>query len=199
MCDNVRECEAAKRQGFIGAPSEGGDEASSLRVRPARPGDSTAILAIHRDAFETDTEANLVEALLADGDAVISLVAVENSVVVGHALLSRLHIEGEAGEVEVLGLAPLAVRPQAQNRGIGSALVEASVVAAADAGWRAIVVLGHPDFYPRFGFTPAMPRGILPPWPEVPADAWMVAELAEGSLIGASGTVAYPRAFDDAV
>jgi putative acetyltransferase len=203
MCDNGRECAAAKAQGFAGPGADrfvalGAEGApAGVAVRPSRPADLPAILAVHRSAFETDAEAHLVEALIASGDAVVSLVAVENAMVAGHVLLSTVSIEVPGESKQPLSLAPVAVRPESQRIGIGSRLVEASLQAARDAGWPAVIVLGHPDFYPRFGFVPAVPLGILPPWPDVPEEAWMVAELSPGWLDGVSGTVAFPPPFDE--
>ncbi len=205
MCDNARECEAAKRQGFEGNGADAfeglgsSDAPAGVVIRAARPADSRAIASVHQAAFETDAEARLVEALLAEGDGVISLVAVENAMVVGHVLLSRVTIGEDDSAAEALSLAPVAVRPDSQRRGIGSALVQASLDAAREQGWEGIVVLGHPGFYPRFGFEPATPRGILPPWPDVPEEAWMVAELSPGALGGVAGVVAFPRAFEEVV
>jgi putative acetyltransferase len=210
VCDNARECEAARLQGFgverastrpdavepIGADEMG--SGSGVRIRPAEPGDETAILGIHRAAFETDAEAELVEALLASGDGVISLVALENAVVVGHVLLSRVTV-GDDARAKMVSLAPVAVRPEFQCRGVGSRLVRASVDVAREQGWDAVVVLGHAAFYPRFGFVPATPLGILPPWPDIPEDAWMVAELSDGVLDGLAGVVSFPPPFDAAV
>ncbi len=204
MCDNARECEAAKRQGFVGNGVDrfdalGSGELSGASIRPARPSDLPALLAVHRSAFETGAEAALVEVLLASGDGIISIVAVENAMVVGHVLLSVVSIQGPGGATGALCLAPVAVRPEAQHAGIGSRLVQASLEAAAEQGWPAVIVLGHPGFYPRFGFVPATPLGILPPWPDVPEEAWMVAELSPGALDGIAGVVAFPSAFDEAV
>jgi putative acetyltransferase len=205
MCDNARECEAAKRQGFNGNGAEPLDGAGvngdppGVVIRPARPGDSRAIASVHRSAFDTDAEARLVEALIAEGDGVISLVAVENAVVVGHVLLSTVTIGRAGSAAEALSLAPIAVRPDSQRSGIGSALVQASLDAAREQEWGSVVVLGHPGFYPRFGFEPATPRGILPPWPDVPEDAWMVAELSPGALDGVAGVAAFPRPFEEVV
>jgi putative acetyltransferase len=205
MCDNARECEAARRQGFDGNGADafeglGASNApAGVVIRPARPSDSRAIASVHQAAFETDAEARLVEALLAGGDGIISLVAVENAMVVGHVLLSRVTIDQNDTGTEALSLAPIAVRPDSQRRGIGSALVRASVDAAREQGWEIIVVLGHPGFYPRFGFEPATPRGILPPWPDIPEEAWMVAELSPGALGGVAGVVAFPRPFDEVI
>ncbi len=204
MCDNARECAAAKDQGFVGPGAnplralDASTHSPLPLIRPARDSDLRAVLDVHRAAFDTDAESRLVDALVADGDAVVSLVALQNAVLVGHVLLSRVRIDG-AEWLRALSLAPIAVRPEAQRKGVGSALVEAALQSAREQGWDAVIVLGHPEFYPRFGFVEAIPQGILPPWPEVPSAAWMIADLS-GSVIGkVSGVVEFPPPFDEVV
>jgi len=174
-----------------------------MRIRPAHDRDFEDVLRVERDAFGGgDVEAGLVEALLGDATAspAISLVAEEGGRVVGHVLLTRARIErigerasGESAPEEplLLLLAPLAVAPEAQSQGVGSALVRWSLEAARQAGAVAVFVLGHVGYYPRFGFEPAARRGLAAPYPipDEVADAWMVAELAPGALGELAGTV----------
>lgn len=115
--------------------------------------------------------------------------------VIGHILFSPITIEAEAGRSTVLALAPMAVRPEFQNAGVGSALVKAGLEACHRLGHAVVVVLGHEHFYPRFGFEPARLRGVLPPFP-VSDEHWMVIELEDGALENIHGTVRYPPAFD---
>lgn len=143
-------------------------------------------------AFPTDDEANLVDALRLDSDAWsadLSVVAVDDSdAPVGHALLTRCHI----GDVPALCLAPCSVAPEMQNRGAGSAAIGAVIAAAKTAGERFVVVLGHPEYYPRFGFEWASEFGVSVPF-EVPDEALMVMSL-DGSRVP-SGVVEYAAAF----
>lgn len=197
MCDNARECEAAKRQGFGSGSPRRETPGGTASVRGARPADAAAIRAVHESAFDTPAEADLVDELTAGGFAECSLVAVADAMVVGHVLLSRVEIGTAAGEATpALSLAPVAVRPAYQGRGIGSALVEAALECAVADGWGLVIVLGHPGYYPRFGFEPAGPRGIDPPWPDVPSEAWLLAELRPGAADGVAGTVSFPAPFD---
>lgn len=149
--------------------------------------DAGGVLAVERAAFGGDVEAGLVEALVA-GEAYVaglSLVAESGGSILGHILFTR----ARAGEVDALLLAPLAVAPEWQGRGIGSALVRAGLARAAELGFGIALVLGHPAYYPRFGFEPAEPLGIMPPYPVEPSEAWTVLELAPGALRDAAGVV----------
>jgi putative acetyltransferase len=126
----------------------------------------------------------------------LSLVALESSGVVGHILLTRITVEGGSRTHAALALAPMAVLPSFQKKGIGSALVSRGLEEARGLGHRVVIVVGHPDYYPRFGFAPAKPLGILPPF-EVPSEAFMVLELQPGALLGIQGVVKYPAEFDE--
>ena len=117
--------------------------------------------------------------------AELSLVAERAGTIVGHVLFTR----ARAGEVDAVLLAPLAVSPEWQGRGVGSALAREGLARAVALGFGIALVLGHPDYYPRFGFEPAEPRGIMPPYPVEISEAWMVAELRPGALQEATGTV----------
>ncbi|GGF13912.1 hypothetical protein GCM10010954_10810 [Halobacillus andaensis] len=103
-------------------------------------------------------------------------------------------IESSARANPSLALAPMAVHPPVQKKGIGSLLVREGLLEAQELGFTSAVVLGHSDFYPRFGFTQAKDKGIYPP-SQVPEEAYMVKELQTGALKGVSGTVRYPAPF----
>ena len=118
------------------------------RIRAESPADEAAVRAVHRSAFPGDTEARLVDAIRANGNATVSLVAVADGRVAGHVLFSPVEVEGERG----LGLAPVAVLPDLQGKGIGGELIKAGIRACRELGAKFIVVLGEPRYYKRFGF-----------------------------------------------
>ncbi len=158
-----------------------------IRIRAATESDTDALLAVERDAFGGDIEAELVIALTAGRGFVpgMSLVADEGGRIIGHALFTR----AEAGDARAALLAPLAVASDRQGSGVGTALVETGLRVAAALCFEVALVLGHPEYYPRFGFESAIPLGIEPPYPVEPAEAWMVRELAPGALDRARGVV----------
>jgi putative acetyltransferase len=162
-------------------------------IRAESQKDITAVDALNRAAFETDAEARLVALLRTEATPVISLVAEADELVVGHIMFSPVTAEG-APAGAVLGLAPMAVLPEHQRRGIGSELVRAGLDACHGIGVTALVVLGHPEFYPRFGFVPASRFGLGSEY-SVPDDVFMAMELEQGSLAGVSGVVRYHPAF----
>jgi putative acetyltransferase len=150
--------------------------------------------AVHEAAFGRAVEADLLDALREDGDLVpeLSLVAVEDDVVVGHVAFSRTTV---ADGTPVLLLGPIGVRPEHQRRGIGDALIREGLERAAATDAAFVVLLGHPSYYPRFGFEPAASFGLRAPVP-VPPQAWMACPLP-GRPRGVAGVVAWPRAFAD--
>ncbi|MEE8170487.1 MAG: N-acetyltransferase [Phycisphaerae bacterium] len=171
---------------------------NSIEIRTETPDDHAAVFDINRSAFGQDNEARLVEALRR-GDAFIpnlSLVAVLAERIVGHILFTHVTIEASGRSTPSLALAPMAVTPERQRRGIGSALVREGLATCRRLGHTSVIVLGHPAFYPRFGFVPAMPRGIRPPF-DAPAEAFLAHELVPGSLDGVEGVVRYAAGFED--
>ena len=163
------------------------------RIRRTTEHDRSAVRAVHEAAFPTSLEADLVEALLRKTIPVVSLVAELDAGVVGHILLSPVSLTGNA-QLELMGLAPMAVTPAHQRRGIGSALVREGLSHCRRLGTQAVVVLGHPEYYPRFGFVPASRYSIRSQY-DVPDDAFMIVELQAGSLKGVSGLIRYDEAF----
>jgi putative acetyltransferase len=155
------------------------------------------IFEINRLAFGQENEAKLVENIryLPNFNSALSLVAVEGDRLVGHILFSEIAIVSPQGDVIALALAPLAVLPQFQNQGVGSQLVRAGLKQCQILGYKIVIVLGRPNFYSRFGFVPAIDRGLRSPF-SVPDEAFMVLELVPGALNGVSGMVKYPSLFD---
>jgi putative acetyltransferase len=162
-------------------------------IRSERPGDWEAVRAINLTAFDTAAEANLVDDLRKTADPLVSLVAIEESEIVGHILFSPVSLAG-APELRLMGLAPMAVAPARQRQGIGAALVSAGLERCRVLGIDAVVVLGHPDYYPRFGFTEAVTRGLASEY-DVPPEYFLIQELNEGCLSDRAGTIAYHPAF----
>ena len=165
-----------------------------MEVRAERPEDLAAIRRVNIAAFGRESEANLVDRLRG-ATSTFSFVAVESAQIVGHILFSSVAIEGECDEhLLILGLAPLAVLPENQRQGIGSSLIQQSLEECARLGCKAVVVLGHPKYYPKFGFVPAKEKGLRCEY-AVPDEAFMVLELENGALEKCTGTVKYSSEF----
>jgi putative acetyltransferase len=164
-------------------------------VRAETPEDIVAVRQVNEAAFGRVEEAALVDALRAAACPHISLVAESGGQVVGHIFFSPVTLETEEGAHALLGLAPMSVLPAHQNQGIGSRLVREGLSECRRAGCGAVVVLGHPEYYPRFGFVPASRKGLSCEYP-VPDEAFMVAELTPGGL-SAQGLVRYRPEFGD--
>jgi putative acetyltransferase len=124
-----------------------------LVIRPAEARDRNEISALEEAAFGQDGEAKLVDALVADGDVVLELVATHEAEIVGHILFSRLKVETGNGVVDAIALAPLAVQPQRQKSKVGTALIENGHHLLQEAGETLSVVLGDPAYYGRFGYS----------------------------------------------
>jgi len=152
--------------------------------------DYPAVFEINRRAFGRPEEAQLVEALRRVANPQISLVAVRNDQVVGHIFFSPVTIEGPNSSMQALGLAPMAVIPELQNQGIGSLLVREGLSIAHRTGQNVVVVLGHTNYYPRFGFEIASRKGLRCEF-LAPDEAFMVVELTPGALRGMTGIVKY--------
>lgn len=165
-----------------------------MLIRPEQPTDIFAIHRVNELAFGQPAEANLVDTLRRNKKAVLSFVAVESDDVVGHILFSPATIEAHDRIVNIVGLAPMAVLPAYQNRGVGSALVKAGLDECRKAGQVAAIVLGHPAYYPRFGFVPASRFGIKSEY-DVPDDVFMAMELQEGALSDCAGVAKYQPEF----
>ena len=163
-----------------------------MEIRGRTAADDSAIRRLNDDAFGGTYESRLIEDLRAADLDAVELVAVENDDIVGHILFSVLATTIDQQAVPALALAPMAVRPDRQRRGIGSVLVRAGLSLARVRDWRAVIVLGHQKYYPRFGFSAALARPLEAPFS---GDAFMALELEPGALRGEKGRVTYPPAF----
>ncbi len=165
-------------------------------VRAETPRDSAAVYEVNRAAFGRPHEAALVDALREAGAPLVSMVAVEDDTVVGHILFSPVSVEPESpNEFCAVGLAPLAVLPARQRRGVGSALMQSGIEECRRRGYDAIFVLGDPAYYRRFGFAPAAAKELRCGFP-VPEEAFMVAESRPGALNGVRGLVRHRPEFN---
>ena len=169
-----------------------------VTIRPESPGDVRAIRKLNKRAFKGNSESKLVDALReADGFIpALSLVAEKDGAVAGHILFSQIIIKGLNGSAPALALAPMAVLPECQNQGIGTELVKRGLEECRKLGHRLVVVVGHPEYYPRFGFVKAGEKGLKLPF-EAPAEVFLVLELVPGALDGVGGEVVYPPAFHE--
>jgi putative acetyltransferase len=164
-------------------------------VRPESPPDRASVRVVNERAFPTHLEAHIVDAVRDRCADVISLVAEVDGRVAGHILFSPVHIDGARGRVDGMGLAPMAVLPGYQRQGIGSALVRAGLDLLRARGCPFVVVLGHPEYYPRFGFERASRLGVVSQWRGVPNEAFMVLALS-ASPDQLVGTAYYRDEFD---
>jgi len=164
-----------------------------VQIRAESPADISTVRHVNEAAFGQPGEADLVDRLrLTDGT--IGLVATLDDAVVGHIAFSQMTLSPAREDLNILGLAPMAVLPDRQREGIGSALVREGLDACRRAGVDAVFVLGHPDYYPRFGFTPAADIGLASEY-EVPREVFLCLELRAGALADVQGVACYHAAF----
>jgi putative acetyltransferase len=167
---------------------------TKVQIRLELPNDELAVRETNEEAFGTPAEATLVDRLRGSPEC-ISLVATLGDRVVGHILFTPISIE-PATRLRVAGLAPMAVRPENQRSGIGSQLVRAGLDHCREHGYAAVVVVGHPEFYPRFGFLRASTKGLTCEFP-VRDEVFMVVELNAGALADVRGLVRYRPEFSE--
>ena len=163
-------------------------------IHEERPGDIPGVHAVETLAFGRAGEAELVDQLRAHGKVTLSLVAEEGGQIVGHVLFSPGRIEGPQGTVPVEGMGPVAVQPERQGQGIGSALIRAGLEWMRQAGHRLIIVEGDPKYYSRFGFQDATPLEITCQF-DPPPGCFMIQEMAPGALAGVKGMAYYAEEF----
>jgi putative acetyltransferase len=168
-----------------------------VTIHPEQTKDFAGIRHVNERAFGQPNEANLVDALRAHKKVTLSLVALQENQIVGHILFSPVTITDEGMTFAALGLAPMAVLPEFQRQGIGSLLVNHGLEQCRQSGHNCVVVLGHPEYYPRFGFVPASKFGIKCEY-DAPDAAFMIIELQQGALRGHSGTAKYQPEFNEA-
>ena len=161
-------------------------------IRAEEPSDSLAIDEVVRQAFGQEDEVTLVQALRAGGHNLLSLVAERAGKIVGHLLFTRLLIQGEAQTWEAVALAPLAVLPEVQRTGIGSALMREGLQQLSARGETIVVVLGHEHYYTKFGFSAELAKPLLAPFS---GPSWMALELQPDALKTVSGRVRYVPPF----
>jgi putative acetyltransferase len=168
-----------------------------IEIRPEEPQDQNAIHRLNLAAFENGPEAALVDALRSSCKEYLAFVAVEDGVVVGHILFTPVTVDGS--NTVGKGLAPMAVLPSHQRKGVGSRLIRHGLDHLRQSGCPFVIVLGHPEFYPRFGFEPASMYRLVSQWEGVPDEAFMVAVLDPEVLPKEGGTARYRDEFDAAM
>jgi len=167
-----------------------------LSIRQEMPRDVSAIHDLNVAAFAQSTEADIVDSLRGAGALRHSLVAVDGDEIVGHLAFSPVTITEGSRVVDALGLGPMAISPSRQRQGIGTRLVNFWLEQLAEDKDNLVVLVGHPDYYPRFGFRRAKAFGIR--WEhDVPEEAFMVLELRRGALDKISGVVRFHPVFDE--
>ena len=169
-----------------------------ISIRNETHQDIASIYNVNKEAFGQENEADLVDKLRERGVLTVSLVAVQDDNVIGHIAFSPVDITPGNPGIKALTLAPLAVKPGYQNMGVGSQLVSAGLEQCRKKGWEIVVLAGHPNYYPRFGFVQARENG-LECEVEVPDEAWMVAELKKDSLTKIKGKVFFQPEFKAAI
>ena len=163
-------------------------------VRHERRGDEAAIAGVNDLAFAQFDESRIVDAVRAAGKIAVSLVATDGQRIVGHVLFTPVTLDDPEDRTSIVGLGPIAVAPEHQRSGVGTLLIRAGLAECASRGAVAVVVVGHPSYYPRFGFQPASRFGLRCEY-DVPDDVFMALELTPGSLRQTTGTVRYVPEF----
>jgi putative acetyltransferase len=168
-------------------------------IREERKADIDAVFKINSEAFERNNESRLVDSLRRNPDVFVkelSLVADLEGEVIGHILFTKIGIESDSKlQKGLLSLAPMSVLPHHQREGVGSLLVKTGIEIAKKLKYKGIIVLGHPEYYPRFGFKEAKLWDIYPPF-QVNSNVFMCMELQENSLLNIRGKVVYPKEFE---
>jgi putative acetyltransferase len=167
-----------------------------MTIRPERPEDASRVRHVNELAFGQPAEADLVDKLRQACPDSLSLVA-EDGGIVGHILFTTVSVESAGGRVVGMGLAPMAVLPDRQRQGVGSKLVSRGLDILRERGCPFVVVVGHPEYYPRFGFEPASRHGLASQWEGVSDAAFMVLVLDAQAMAGVSGVAKYREEFNE--
>lgn len=168
-------------------------------IRSEKKEDNDIVYELNRAAFGSELESQIIDTIRKSKNFIpeLSLVALDDKEIVGHILFSRAKIKTIDNEIRILVLAPMAVLPKFQNQGIGSLLVREGLKESKSLGYDIVVLIGHPNYYPRFGFTPAMERGLKSSIEVEKPEAFMICELKKDALKGIKGIVEFPPYFDE--
>ena len=164
-------------------------------IRDERAGDVPAVRLVNEEAFGSPLEAGIVDALRTSCADRLSLVAEGDGAVIGHILFTPVEIAAADGPLAGYGLAPMGVRTAWQRRGIGSALIAEGARRLREAGAPFVIVIGHPDYYPRFGFERASRYGVRCEWPDIPDEAVMLLVLDPACASRLAGVARYRPEF----
>jgi putative acetyltransferase len=167
----------------------------ALIIREEDPQDNgvrRAIRSINQAAFGRPDEADLIDRLRDERVILLSLIAESSQQIIGHILFTRIAIEKNGCSISAVALAPVAVQPAYQRQGIGERLIREGLDLLRERGEKIVIVVGHPNYYPRFGFSKEKAESLVSPFSK---DAFMALELRVGTLDGVSGKVKYPSAF----
>jgi putative acetyltransferase len=170
-----------------------------ISIRPEEQKDHAAVRAVNELAFGQPEEAKIVDRLRESCGRSLSLVATQDEEVIGHILFTPVTLESGDVTLQGMGLAPMSVLPDYQRQGVGSALVKEGLSVLGKQVCPFVVVLGHAEYYPRFGFEPASKVGIKCQWEGVPDEAFMILIFDEKAMKGASGIAKYRDEFDEAM
>ena len=170
-----------------------------INIRLENPEDMAQVRALHERAFRQPTEADAVDTLRLTCPDSLSVVAEDDGRIVGHILFTPVVIDSPKRKVEGMGLAPMAVLPLCQRQGIGSQLVQHCLKILRERGCPFVIVLGHPEYYVRFGFVPASTYKITSQWDNVPEESFMILVFDEDTMQGVSGVAKYRDEFSAAM
>ena len=168
-------------------------------IRSEKPEDIEAVRTLNKLAFHQETEGVIIDKIRSNCNEIFSLIAELDNKVIGHILFSPVMLKSDHSELKGMGLGPMAVLPEFQNRGIGSSLVNHGLKLVKEAGYPYVIVLGHPSYYPRFGFQPASKFQFQCQWEDVPDEAFMALIFDKKEIKDNAGTIFYRDEFNEGV